>query len=141
MKALPFLIQTEGGAALPFCDFACFHTFVGYADIGEVASGKRLKSRKDLCFHCGGCGRRIFKNTSCPVHEGECPDWLWYGCLPTITDFLDYYEIEKGNRLPSQAFWSAAEEVARVHPGLAGEDLAALTIKLVELLDEDDREQ
>jgi hypothetical protein len=141
MKALPFLVQTGEGAALPFCDLSCFHTFVAYADLGEVTSGKRLKARKDLCFHCGGCGRRIYKNTSCHVHEGECPDWLWYGALPTMTDFLDYYELEKGNRKPTKAFWDAADEVARVHPGLAGEDLAALTIKLVQLLDEDDEER
>jgi hypothetical protein len=58
-----------------------------------------------------------------------------------MTDFLDYYELEKGNRKPTKAFWDAADEVARVHPGLAGEDLAALTIKLVQLLDEDDEER
>lgn len=140
MKAMPFLIRTEGGAGMPFCDVACLHTYLAYADLGDVTTGKRLKMRRDLCFHCGSCGTRIFRNPTCHVHDTDCPDWMWYGSLPIVTDFLDYYESELGSRVPSRSFWNAADEVAKLHPGIAGEDIAALTIKLVELLDEDDLE-
>lgn len=138
--SVPFLVQTDQGAAVPFCDFACFHTYAAYVDVGDVASGKRLRANRDVCFHCASCGRKIFKTGNCLLHGSDCPDWLWYGSMPIVTDFLDYHEKRVGSRKPAKKIWDAAEEVARVHPGLAGEDLAALTLKLVELLDEDDEE-
>jgi hypothetical protein len=125
----PFIVNGEEGSALTFCDLGCFNTFSFYQDTAYVTSGKPLVSGKGVCFYCAACGRRIFKNRKCVIHENKCPDYLWITAVPTVDDFqtaMKYYL--KVNELP-QNVWDTADKIAANNHLLAGIDLAKLTIE------------
>lgn len=125
----PFIVNAEAGSALPFCDIGCFNTFSFYQDTAFVTTGKPLTSGKGVCFYCAACGRRIFKNRKCVLHDNKCPDYLWYTAVPTVDDFTTAMRYFLSVKDLPQEVWDAADKIAESNHLLAGIDLAKLTIE------------
>jgi hypothetical protein len=138
MSETPFLINAGEGAALPFCEIGCFNTYSYYRDVEGVNMGKKLKSAKNICFHCAACGRKLFNIKSCVLHDNDCPDWLWYAAYPIMTDFLDGIEEMTGESDISAIMWDTADQIAAANTFISGTDLAILTSNILGLSADED---
>lgn len=125
----PFMINHDDGSALPFCDLGCYNTYTYYVDGDLVESGKIMKAKKGVCFHCAACGRIIFKNTKCVLHVEGCPEYIWTASVPAVEEFKAalafYLKLEEIPVL----IWDTADEVAANNSLIPGSEIALLTIE------------
>ncbi len=125
----PFMINSQDGSALAFCDIGCFNTYSFYVDTDHIETGKILAPRKGVCFHCGACGRSIHKVKKCVLHDTKCPDYLWVASVPAVLEFksalMVYLKLEE---IPVE-MWDVADEVAATNTLLPGADIALLTLE------------